>query len=456
MTNERTMMRNFTEGPIFRQLINFSLPFVMANLLQSMYNLVDLAVVGQFVGSSGMSGVAIGGSIMFLFTSISIGFSGGAQVVIAQLVGKNDTGSIKRAIGTTFTMTAILSLAVTAIGFILHNWMLSILNTPPEALDQARTYLIICICGLFFNYGYSGVCAVLRGMGDSTRPLIFIAVASVTNLILDIVFIVGFDMGTVGAALATVIGQAVSFIFSLVYLYRRRSSFGFDFRPASFAIDRKLCFLLIRVALPTAFQFFFVAISMLIVSAFVNDYGVEASAVSGVGTKLFNFVGIITTSLRSSGCTLVGQNISVRKYSRVRHIFFDVLAINVVFAILMTLACLLIPRQMFSVFNREPAVLDLAEEYLSIYCHAYLAQNLMCAPLGLMQGAGDTLIVMGATLMDCVAARIGLSYLFGTVLDMGLHGTWLGASLASYVTVIIGTIYFFAGRWKKIQILKND
>jgi putative MATE family efflux protein len=453
---EKQLTTNFTEGPLLRQMIAFSLPFMAANLLQSLYNVVDMIIVGQFVGSAGLSAVSIGGMVTMLMTCICVGFSTGAQVMISQLVGRNATGDLKKAIGTIFTTFFILGVVTTILGVALVNVFVTVMNTPAEAVDQARAYMYICLGGMLMTVGYNAMSAVLRGMGDSKRPLLFIAVASVTNLVLDVVFVALLDMSAAGAALATVIGQAVSFLFSVIYLYRRRDAFGFDFKLESFRPDFALMKLFIKLGVPVSFQMGAVSVSYMIISAAVNRYGLAASAISGVGTKLFSVISIITNSIQTACSGMVGQNISARKYDRVRKITLLGWGICICFGAVFCTVCMVFPKFVIGIFTTDGEVLDLARAYMNANVAGYVASFLMASSNGLITGVGAMTFNFIVAALDSVVARIGLSLLLGNGLGFGLSGFWWGGSLAGYITVIAGAVFFFSGRWKKYNLLGGD
>ena len=429
---------------------------MLANLLQCMYSIVDMAVVGHYVGSVGLSAVSVGGQVTYFYTAFAMGLSNGSQVLVSQLVGADDSDGLRRAIGTSFTAMLVISLPITIGGAVLTHTMVNIMNTPEASVAQAVDYLLICSVGMVFTYGYNAVCSILRGLGDSTRPLVFIAIAAAVNLILDLVFVAWLDMGVAGAALATVIGQASSFIFAIVYLYRHKESFGFDFRPASFIPDMHKLKILLRIGLPATLQMCSISLSMMFINAYVNTYGVVASAVSGIGNKLFNFANIITVSIRNAGTGMVGQNIAADRTDRVKRIVYDCFAICIVFGAFLTALCLIFPRQLFTIFNKEPEVLAIAPEYLRIYCHAYLAACLMAPSLALIYGVGAASFNFCVAILDGVIARIGLSLLLGITLGLGLHGFWWGSAAAGYVTVLIGLIYFLSGKWKNKRLLVTN
>ncbi len=449
----KTLTTDFTKGPVLRQLILFSLPFVAANVLQALYNVVDMIVVGQFVGSVGLSAVSIGGMVTMFLTCLSTGFSTGAQVLISQLVGKNAKDDIRKAIGTIFSTILILDVVVTVAGLSLVGVFAKLLNTPAESLEQAKMYMYICIGGMTFTFGYNAVSAVLRGMGDSKSPLIFVTIASISNLVLDLLFVAVMDMSAAGAALATIIGQAISFVFSIIYLYRRQDAFGFDFKPASFRIDVRLMKVFIKLGLPMTLQWGAVSVSFMVISSAVNSYGLAASAIAGVGSKLSSILNIVAGSIQTACSGMVGQNISSGNTHRVRKVTVDSWVMCIVCGIIFCGLCLLFPRQVVSVFSTDEDVLALARTYMNASVAGFFASFLMAPSNGLIQGVGAMTFNFVIAIIDSVIARIGLSLLLGGVLGLGLSGFWWGGSLAGYITVIAGFVFFVMGRWKKYRLL---
>ncbi|MDD6024405.1 MAG: MATE family efflux transporter, partial [Oscillospiraceae bacterium] len=215
MSNE--IAKDLTRGPVMKQLAAFALPVALANALQALYSMVDMVVVGQVVGSGGLSAVGIGGQMMMMYLAIGMGFSFGAQVLLSQQVGAQDQ-ELQPTIGTLFTMELVLAIVVSVLGIVFCRPLLNLLNTPGGAMEEAVAYTIVCCAGTIFTHGYTAVCAILRGMGESKLPMIFIGVAAILNLLLDFLFVAGLHMGAAGAALATIVSQAVSFLSALVYL----------------------------------------------------------------------------------------------------------------------------------------------------------------------------------------------------------------------------------------------
>ena len=448
MSDSRSMIREYTEGPVTRQLLAFAWPFMLSNLLQTAYNLVDMIVVGQFVGSAGLSAVGIGADLVHLATFISMGFCNAGQVIISQYVGLGDRASVARIVGTMFTFILGLSLAVTAAGLLGTGMWMRLLNVPPEALDYCRSYTVMCTAGLFFIFGYMMVSAILRGMGDSKRPMVFIAIASALNVVLDII-LVGAGMGPFGAAVATVTAQGVSFIVSVIYLWKNRHILGFEFHARDLIPDRHNLKLLLRLGIPMMIQSCAISISALFVSSRINAFGVTASAVTGVGQKLSTIASIITLALSQAGATMIGQNFAARKFDRVRRVLTDSLLIGCLFAAILSAAVIARPEQVFSLFNDDPAVLAMSHAYVIVAVMNYFGWASRGPCTALCNGMGFPLMNFILGIFDGVVMRIGLCLLLGEALGLGIRGYWIGSAAAGFAFFLVMLPYFLSGKWKK-------
>ena len=448
--SEKTLIRDFTGGRILPMLLSFSLPLIGCNLLQTVYNLVDMVVIGQFVGSVGLSAVTIGGDIMHLATFLVMGFASAGQVILSQFIGAGQRDKVNSVIGTMFSFILSSAVVLSLVFFFFLDSALGWMNTPAEAWADTRAYCIVCIIGLIFIYGYNLVSAILRGLGDSRHPLLFIAVATVVNLVLDLVFVAVFKLGAFGAALATVIGQAVSFLWSLAFLYRRRESFGFDFKPASFRPNRAILPPLVKLGLPMTLQFGAIMFSMLFVNAQLNDYGVVVSAVTGIGSKLGSITSVVTNALAVGGSTIVGQNLGAQRYHRVPRIVGCIFLINFVFASLLTVLTVFFPGVVFGLFNNEPEVLEMALTYVPVAIIVYSGFALRSPFNALINGSGNAKLNLILGLMDGIVGRIGLAVLLGIVADLGVKGFWYGHALAGYIPFFIGLIFFLSMKWKTV------
>ena len=450
------MIRDLTSGSVTKNLLVFAFPFMLSNLLQTLYNLVDMIIVGQFVGAVGLSAVSIGGEALHLTTFIGTGFATSGQIMISQYVGRGDKDAVKRTIGTMFTGILGGSFLIMAAFLIFAEPLLHLLNTPAEAFSQALDYSVVCYIGTFFIFGYNTVSAILRGMGDSTRPLIFVAIAAVTNLVLDLLFVAVFNMESLGAALATVIGQAVSFLCSIAYLYRRRESFGFDFKLRSFKPDLECGRLLLKLGIPMALQYCAINISQMFVNAYINDYGVVASAVSGVGHKIGSIASIVTTSLSAAGGAMAGQNFGAGKQERISRMMGVIAIIGIAFCALLSAVMAVAPETVFGLFNNDPEVLAMSHDYVIVAVLTFFGFAVRAPFIALINGQGFASFALVMGLVDGVVARIGLALLMGIVFDMGIMGFWLGSAIAGFSPMLIGGVYYFSGLWKKYKLLIGD
>ena len=447
MSSSKSLIKDYTSGPLTRQLLAFAWPFMLSNLLQTAYNLTDMVVVGQFVGAAGLSAVAIGTDLLHLYTFIAMGFCNAGQVLISQYVGLQDHRSVSKIVGVMFTFILGLSLVVTAVGLAGVKLWMRLLNVPPEALHYCVQYTVCCTAGLFFMFGYVMIAAMLRGMGESKRPMIFIAIASVLNIVLDVV-LVGAGMGPLGAAVATVTAQGVSFIVSVVYLWRNRRELGFDFVLRDLLPDRHNLMLLLKLGVPMMIQSCAISLSALFVSSRINAFGVTASAVTGVGSKLSTIASIISLALSQSGATIVGQNFAARKFDRVRKVVTDSLLIGGAFAALLSAVIIAWPEQVFSLFNDDPAVLAMSHSYVLIAVLNYFGWSVRSPSTALCNGMGFPLMNFILGIFDGVIMRIGLCVLLGDAFGLGIRGYWMGSAIAGYAFFLVMLPYFLSGRWK--------
>ena len=452
----KNFINDFTSGPVLRTLLVFAIPLFLSNLLQAVYNMVDMVVVGRVVGEAGLSGVTIGGDVLSFLTFISMGFSSASQVIISQYIGAGLKDKLSRFIGTMATSLMLCAVGMSAIALLLREHILSWLNTPTESWEQTLAYATTCMCGLVFIYGYNIVSAVMRGLGDSRRPFMFIAIAAVLNIILDILFVAGFKWEAFGAALATVIAQGVSFLTALVYLYRKRERFGFDFSLHNFRIDLHELSVLVKLGVPFAIRSASVMFSKLFVSSWINEYGVTVSAVTGVGNKINLMANLVGTAVTTAGSSMVGQNIGAEKYSRVRRILGSAFLINgICFSILIAVV-LLFPQAVFGLFTTDVNVLTLCMQYVPITVVAFVANALRDSMNAFTSGCGNYKFNFAVAIIDGIIARIGLSLLFGLALSMGYFGFWLGDAISGAMPFVLGTVYYLSGFWKKKSAIVSD
>ena len=456
LTGGKRISKDFTQGSVPKQLLLFTLPFMASNALQVLYSTIDMIIVGAYVGTPGLSAVAQSSQIMNFATMVCLGFSNAGQVLVSQALGAGKKKEMNRIIGTLFSVIMILALVLSGIILLARTWIMDTMNIPIESWDYSLDYLIICGAGLIFTAGYNMVSAVLRGMGDSKRPLLFIGIASFVNLVLDILFtgILGWEVA--GAAWATIIGQAVSFLFSIYYLFKHRTAFGFDFKKESFAINKHYTKMIMTLGTPMAIQSGCINLSMLFVNSMINDVGVVASATFGVGVRIDDIVNKISQGIQYAAMPMISQNIAAHQQKRAVQVVRWAWVFSAVLTIVFMVAYVAFGKQLFMVFSDDPMVHEMSGTFVKAILWMFPALAVMRGSSAFIQGIGNARLSMMLALLDGVVLRIGLSWLFGIALNWGFFGFVLGYGLAAYGCAIPGMAYFLCGKWKKRRVLAED
>ncbi|MBR5742486.1 MAG: MATE family efflux transporter [Clostridia bacterium] len=443
------IIRDLTVGSVPGTLLRFAFPLFLSGLLQMVYNMVDMVIVGKFVGTEGLSAVAIGGEMLQLITFVAIGFSNAGQILISRYVGENRRDKVGEMVGTLFTLLMSLAAVITVAFLFSYQGILAWLNTPGDIWEFTRQYSVTCVWGTVFIYGYNLVSAILRGMGDSRHPFLFIAIASVINIVLDLLFVGPLEMGPRGAALATVIGQAASFLFALRLLFKNREHIGFDFHPKHFRLYKSVTKPLIALGIPMVIQSAAVTFSMLFVNSYINVYGKEAVAVTGIARKLEGMIGVVSQSISSAGGAMISQALGAGKTERVPKVVFTALWVVALPAAAFAVITLFHPEWLFGLFSDDEKVLTLALTYVPVAMVQYLGATLRPANFALINGSGNSKLNLLVALLDGIVARIGLALLLGIVFSLEIVGFWYGNALAGLVPFLIGSVYLISGRWKK-------
>lgn len=450
---EDTIIANFTTGSVTKKMLLFAMPLVLSGFLQTLYSMVDMVVVGRFVGGTALSAVSIGGDILTMLTFASMGISNAGQIIISQYIGAGQRDKVTKLIGTLFVFMLGCAVCIMAVCLCTRNEILNLIHTPPESWDYTMAYVTTCMIGLPFIYGYNLVSAILRGMGDSKRPFLFIATASVINLILDLVLIGIFHLAAFGAALATVIGQGISFLCALVVLYRRKENIGFDFKPKSFCLDQEVLAPLLRLGIPMMIQSASITFSKLFVNSWVNSYGYVATAVTGIGTKLETISNTFAQAFNAAGGTMIAQNIGAGKYKRVPKAMLCAFLMAGAIAAPCAAITAIFPRQVFALFCSEKPILEMAMTYIPISLMLFISSALRVPMFSLINGSGNSRLNLAVALLDGLFIRIGLALVLGLSCGMGVYGFWYGNAVSSYVPFLIGGVYFLSGRWKNTKAI---
>ena len=450
--------KDFTHGSIPKMLLQFMLPFMLSNAMQVLYSTVDMYFVGNYVGTAGLSGVSQSSQIINFASMLCFGFANAGQVLVAQALGAGKKKELNGIVGTLFTFVTLMALVLTA-GLVLgKDLILKIMNIEKgtEFHRYATQYMYICGGGLVLTAGYNMVSAVLRGMGDSKRPFIFIAFASAVNLVLDWLFTRCLGWGVIGAAWATIIGQAVAVCYAFFYLYKRRTDFGFDFERKSFRVNGHYMKMITALGAPMAVQSGFIHFSMLYVNAMVNSISELATATFGVGLRIDEIITKLSIGIQYAALPMVSQNIAAGHRDRATKVVRWTWGYSLIF----TGACMLgywfFGRTLFDLFSKEPMDYKLVDEFIRGILWMFPALAIMRGTSAFIQGIGNAKLSLVLAIFDGVALRIGFSWLFGIALNWGFYGLVLGYALAPYGCAIPGLIYFVSGIWKKCRTLAED
>ena len=452
----KRISKDFTEGSLPKQLILFALPFMASNALQVLYSTIDMIIVGEYVGTAGLAAVSQSSLILNFATMVTLGFSNAGQVLISQALGAKKHKEMNDVIGTLFSFITMLAVVLSVIILMLRTWILTVMNIPRESWEMSMDYLTICGAGLVFTAGYNMVSAVLRGMGDSKRPFLFIGIASAVNLVLDILFTGILHWGVAGAAWATIIGQAASFLFSIFYLIRHKEAFGFDFRPERFRPNRHYIKMISDLGTPMAIQSGCINLSMMYVNALVNSVSVVASATFGVGMRIDDIINKISQGIQHAAMPMISQNIAAGEENRSRQVVYYSWLYAGAFTVVCMVLYLIVGRQMFMLFSDDPLVHEMSSTFIRAILWMFPALAIMRGSSAFIQGIGHAKMSMILALLDGVVLRIGLSWLCGIALDWGFYGFVLGYGVAAYGCAIPGMIYFLSGKWKTRRTLAED
>lgn len=413
---------NLTEGNILKTLLVFAIPFLIANILQSLYGAVDLFVIGKYCSAASVAAVSTGTQVTQIVTSLITGLTLGSTVIIGRYMGLQKYDLVKKTIGTTLTVFAVTALFLTALMLAFERPLLTLLNTPPESFALTMQYVAICAAGNIFVCGYNAISAVLRGYGDSTRPMIFVAIACAVNIVLDFLFVKYFHMGVSGTALATILSQALSMAAAVVYL--KKSNFIFDFRPTSFCPDPVLSKELARVGIPISFQELMIRISFLYLMTVMNNCGVYAAAVVGISGKYDVFAMLSGTSVANALAAITAHNIGAGKPERARRSLWYGMSFALVIALLFWLWAQLDPRSMIGVFTKDENVIAAGIPFFGSCSYDYFLVTIVFCLNGYLNGRQKTVWTMVSSSAGALLLRIPMVYLFAKYFsqDLGMLG----------------------------------
>jgi putative MATE family efflux protein len=413
-------------------------------VFQQFYNIADSIFVGNVLGKDALASVGASYPIIFAIISLIIGVGSGFGIVISQYYGAKDIEKVKRAIATMFIGLGLLSIAMSILGISLSTWLFTLLDLPESLLPQATTYLNIYLLGTLTMFGFTGISSVLRGLGDSKTPLVFLIVATLMNIGLDLLFIMVLDMGIAGAAWATVISQAGAFITGVIYLNKTHPIIHFNLKNMMF--DWEIFRQGVRIGLPSGLQQTFVALGMMALMGIVNSFGTNVIAAYSVGSRIDSFASLPAMAFSAALATFTGQNLGAGKDERLKKGLISTLFMAGVFGILITALIITFRTQLVGLFNSDPEVIRIGSEYLTIVNIFYLIFVLMFVMYGALRGAGATLIPMFISVLSLWLIRVPLAAVLSKTYNE--TGIWWAVPIAWAFGLSGAFIYYLSGKWK--------
>lgn len=432
--------QNFTKGNILTSLVRFALPVLAALFLQTMYGAVDMLVVGRFATAADVSAVSTGSWLMQLITSFVVGIAMGTTVLLGRRLGEGKPEEAGKIIGASIVLFAIIGVVITFFMELCAVPVAQIMRTPIEAFDATVLYVRICSAGSVFIVAYNVLGSIFRGIGDSRMPLVTVAIACVFNIAGDFLLVGVFGMATAGAAIATVLAQALSVIISVLII--RRQKLPFTFRRTDIVFDRKRMGSVFRLGLPIAFQDLLVSISFLAITAIVNSLGVIPSAGVGVAEKLCGFIMLVPSAFNQSMSAFVAQNMGAGRMERVKRALLCGIGMSLVVGVFMAWLSFFHGDLLAGLFARDEAVIAAAADYLKAYAIDCLLVSVMFCMIGYFNGYGKTLFVMLQGIAGAFGVRIPVSLIMSKIKPVSLFKVGLATPCSSVVQIILCVGYF--------------
>lgn len=446
-------MKDLTNGNEFLNILKFSLPMLIGNIFQQFYNIADTMVVGKFLGKDAVASVGAVFPIIFFLISLAIGLTFGITVIIGQFFGAKNFIDLKKTIDTSYIVSFFISIIITITGIIFSKNILLLLKTPENVLQDSIKYLNIIFAGTIFLFGFNAIQAIFRGLGDSNTPLYFLIISTIINVILDIIFVVVFNYGVIGVALATIISQGISFFIGILYLFFSKNSIlNFKFNRLNFNFS--ILIKSLKIGSPTAIQQILVSFGMMALTRIVNNFGSDTLAGFTIASRIDSIAMMPAMNFSIALSAFVAQNIGAKKIDRVKKGFYATCYISLSISIILTLLIVIFSELLIKLFNSDLNIVKIGKEYLIIVSSFYSFFAFMFVVNGVLRGAGDTLISMFITLFSLWIVRIPLSYFLS--LFLGTKGIWLGIPIAWIIGSICAFLYYLTGRWKKINIILEN
>lgn len=435
--------QNFTQGKIFSPLIRFSVPILIALFLQAMYGAVDLLIVARFGGVNAdvyVSAVSTGSQLMMTLTVVITGLAMGLTVYLAEAIGAGKQEKAGRIIGSGITLFGIISLGLTAVLVLASSPLTSLMQAPREAFDSTVWYVAICSAGTLFIVAYNLVGSIFRGIGDSKIPLLTVAIACVLNILGDLVLVAVFDMGAVGAALATVFAQAMSVVLSLIII--RKKEMPFRFSKAYLRPQRAHVKAILRLGIPIALQDLLVSISFLVILAIVNNLGLSESAGVGVAEKVCAFIMLIPSAFMQSMSAFVAQNMGAFQYGRAKKALWYGIGTSLTVGVVIGYLSFFHGDLLAGIFAKDDTIIAPAVEYLKAYAIDCVLTAFLFCFMGYFNGCGNTTFVMIQGIIGGICIRLPVSWAMSKILPVSLFRIGLATPISTSVQIALCIAFY--------------
>lgn len=441
------MQYRLTEGSVLKNMLRFSLPYLLSCFLQTFYGLADLFITGRYNGADTITAVSVGSQVTHMLTVVIVGLAMGATVTISRAVGARDQRRAEKTIGSTISLFALFAVGTTVLLLLAAEGILSLLSTPAEAFSQARSYLTICFAGIPFITDYNVISSVFRGLGDSKSPMYFVAAAGVINVILDWLFIGPMALGAVGAALATVIAQGCSVVLALLWM--RRQNLGITLRKSDLRLSGLS--VLLKIGVPVALQDGFIQISFLVITAIANGRGVDVAAAVGIVEKIICFLFLVPSAMLSTVSAVAAQNAGAGLHRRSRQALVYGIVITVAVGAVFAAICQVWAEPIVRLFSKESElVVTLGGQYLRAYSLDCAIASIHFCFSGYFCAYERSVLSFVHNLISVLAIRIPGAYLASALFPDTLYPMGLAAPAGSLVSVIICLIMFLVLRKKQV------
>lgn len=450
--------KDMTTGTPWKRIVEFSIPMLIGNIAQQLYNTADSIIVGKYIGDDALAAVGSASPILNLLIVLFVGISVGAGIMVSQYYGAKDRKSLSNTVGVCITLTAIASAVIMIIGPLSTYPILNLLNTPNSILKWSADYLIIYYIGIAGFAYYNILAGVLRGLGDSVSALVYLIVATVINVALDLLFVAKFGLGVPGVALATVIAQTISAILCIIKLAKMKDTF--DFNKKTLKLEKKYCKQIIKLGLPSGLTQAIFSLAMISVQALTNSFGNLVIASNVIVMRVDGFAMMPNFTFGNAMTTFAGQNIGANKMDRVHEGTKQGTIISVVTAIIITCTILFFGRNLMNIFTDTEELVNLSMHMMKILAFGYIAMAITQALSGVMRGAGDTVTPMWVSLIVTVVIRVPVAYGIAYFTRSAQYPTGRPEStfislLVSWTMGAIITIFVFKkGKWKNKSIIK--